>query len=67
MNRFVAPSILSGDFANMEKSCKNAKQWGADILHLDVMDGVFVPNITFGMPMVKALKNAISCRSTFIL
>lgn len=52
----VAPSILSGDFANMEKSVKQLEEWGGDYVHCDVMDGVYVNNITFGMPMVSALR-----------
>ncbi len=52
----VAPSILSADFGNMAKAVQDVKAWGAHIVHCDVMDGVYVPNLTFGMPMVKALK-----------
>lgn len=52
----VAPSMLSADFGNMARDVKAIEQWGADVVHCDIMDGVYVPNITFGMPMVKAFK-----------
>lgn len=55
VDRLVSPSILASDFANLQREIEMLNQSKADYIHIDIMDGVFVPNISFGFPVVEAI------------
>ena len=62
----LSPSILSADFCNLEEGIRQTEENGAVYLHFDVMDGVFVPSISFGMPVLASIKPAVEVIFTLL-
>jgi ribulose-phosphate 3-epimerase len=61
MDRIISPSILAADFGNLKSECEMLNRSDARWVHIDVMDGVFVPNISFGFPVLEAVKKYCKC------
>lgn len=60
MSRLIAPSVLSANFLNLKADLDMLENSKADLVHCDIMDGVFVPNISFGLPVLKAIRAGVS-------
>ncbi|WP_194850205.1 ribulose-phosphate 3-epimerase [Nonlabens antarcticus] len=68
MSKLIAPSVLAADFGNLQRDCEMLNRSDADWFHIDIMDGVFVPNISYGMPVLDAItKHATKTIDTHLM